>query len=332
MNNGTSKKAGGPKNSIASIFAHPEMGVLIPLVLLLGIFGSLNNAFFAFDNLVDIFRSSSYTFIIAAPLTLLMISGGMDLSIAAVTALGCVVCAWGLTSLNIGIIPSILLACLAGGLVGLIKSALVVSFNLPAFIITLGLMRIVNSFLLVTTDGIAVSGITDEAFKTLGQGKVLDSVHWTIIIAILIGVCMQIVLSRTKFGRAVAACGGNRETARLAGINVNKTRYIVEILVSVFAAFCGVCMCSRFNSGQPSAGSGTELTIMASVIIGGTSMMGGSGTILGSFLGCLLLAVINNGLVLVHVSTNWQNMIFGIILIISLFIDKYRRAKSGGGL
>ena len=157
-------------------------------------------------------------------------------------------------------------------------------------------------------------------------------VHWTIILAVVIGVSMHILLNRTKFGRAVAACGGNRETAKLAGINVVKTRYIVEIMVSVFAAFCGVCMCSRFNSGQPAAGAGTELTIMASVIIGGTSMMGGSGTILGSFLGCVLLAVINNGLVLMRVSTNWQNMIFGLILVISLFIDRYRRAKSGGGL
>lgn len=143
---------------------------------------------------------------------------------------------------------------------------------------------------------------------------------------------MHILLTRTKFGRAVAACGGNRETAKLAGINVTRTRYVVEIMVSVFAAFCGVCMCSRFNSGQTSAGNGTELTIMASVIIGGTSMMGGTGTILGAFLGCVLLAVINNGLVLMHVSTNWQNMIFGLILVVSLFIDKYRRAKSGGGL
>ncbi|MBC5581722.1 ABC transporter permease [Anaerofilum sp. BX8] len=321
------------KRSLASIFfARTETGVLLPLVILLVIIGCVNSDFFAFTNLVDILRSSSYTFIIAAPLTLLMISGGMDLSIAASTALGCVVCAWGLADFHIGIFPSILLALAAGAVVGALKAALVVTFNLPAFIITLGLTKIVNSFILVTTDGIAVSNLGNESFKALGQGKAFGMVHWTIILAVVIGVSMHILLNRTKFGRAVAACGGNRETAKLAGINVVKTRYIVEIMVSVFAAFCGVCMCSRFNSGQPAAGAGTELTIMASVIIGGTSMMGGSGTILGSFLGCVLLAVINNGLVLMRVSTNWQNMIFGLILVISLFIDRYRRAKSGGGL
>ena len=316
---------------VSALASKPEMGVVLPLIILLAVIGCVNSNFFAPANLIDILRSTSYTFIIAAPLTLLMISGGMDLSIAAATALGCVVCAWGIADFHIGIIPSVLLALAAGAVVGLIKAFLVVKLDLPAFIITLGLTKIINSFILVTTDGIAVSNLNNNAFKQLGQGK-LGSVYWTIIIAAVIGICMHILLRSTRFGREVAACGGNRETAKLAGINVARVRFTVEILVSVFAALCGVCMCSRFYSGQPSAGSGTELTIMASVIIGGTSMMGGTGSILGSFLGCLLLAVINNGLVLMRVSTNWQNMIFGIILVISLFIDKYRRSKTGGGL
>lgn len=316
---------------VSALASKPEMGVVLPLIILLAVIGCVNSNFFAPANLIDILRSSSYTFIIAAPLTLLMISGGMDLSIAAATALGCVVCAWGIADFHIGIIPSVLLALAAGAVVGLIKAFLVVKLDLPAFIITLGLTKIINSFILVTTDGIAVSNLNNNAFKQLGQGK-LGSVYWTIIIAAVIGICMHILLRSTRFGREVAACGGNRETAKLAGINVARVRFTVEILVSVFATLCGVCMCSRFYSGQPAAGSGTELTIMASVIIGGTSMMGGTGSILGSFLGCLLLAVINNGLVLMRVSTNWQNMIFGIILVISLFIDKYRRSKTGGGL
>ena len=319
------------KKGLITLASIPEMGVVLPLILLLIVIGCVNRDFYNLNNVIDILRSSSYTFIIAAPLTLLMISGGMDLSIAAVTALGCVVCAWGIADFHIGIIPSIILALLVGAIVGVLKAVLVVKLDLPAFIITLGLTKIVNSFILVTTDGIAVSNLNNDAFKLLGQGK-LGIVYWTILIAAVIGVAMHIVLCNTSFGREVAACGGNRETAMLAGINVTKVRFIVEILVSVFSALCGVCMCSRFYSGQTAAGSGTELTIMAAVIIGGTSMMGGSGSILGSFLGCLLLAVINNGLVLMRVSTNWQNMIFGIILVISLFIDKYRRTKTGGGL
>lgn len=326
------KKVSVQKNPMHSFLAHPEMGVLIPLVVLLIIICIVNPNFLAVANLIDILRSTSYTFIIAAPLTLMMISGGMDLSIGAATALGSVVCGWGLAVLHWPIILTILLTLFAGLLVGIAKSVLVVTFNLPAFIITLGLTKIVDSFILVTTGGVAVSGLGNEAFKMLGQGKAFGMVHWTIIIALIVGVGMHLLLTQTKFGRAVCACGGNRETAKLAGINVTRIRYVAETMVSIFAAFCGACFCSRFNSGQTGAGEGTELTIMAAVIIGGTSLFGGTGSILGSFLGCLLLAVINNGLVLMRVSTNWQNMIFGLILIVSLFIDKYRRSRSGGGL
>ncbi len=321
------------RSTLASTFlSYPEMGVILPLVILLVVIAFVNSNFFRIDNLVDVLRSTSYTFIIAAPLSLLLIAGGLDLSIGSSTALGSVVAGWGLAKLNLPIIPTLLLVIFAGFVVGFVKSVLIVTYDLPAFIITLGITKILDSFILVATDGIAVTGLNNKRFKVLGQGKAFGVVHWTIIIAVIIGIVMHIVLTRTKFGRAIAATGGNRETAKLAGINVPKTRYIVEIMVTMFATFCGALYCSRFNSGQPGAGVGTELTIMASVIIGGTSMFGGTGSIFGSFLGCLLLAVINNGLVLMRVSTNWQNMIFGLILIASLFIDKYRRSMSGGRL
>lgn len=318
-------------NILDTIISIPEMGVVIPLIILVIVVGIVNPNFLKFGNMIDIFRSCSYSFIIAAPITLLFISGGMDLSIAAATALGCVVCAWGLTSLHLGILLSAVLALICGGIVGLVKAILCVKYDLPPFIVTLGVAKIVTSIILVTTDGIAISGITNESFKVLGQGKI-GPIYWTIIISIVIGIIMHIMLTKTKFGRQIAACGGNQETAKLAGINVVKTRFATHIMVSVFSALAGVLMCSRFYSGQTSAGNGTEMTIMAAVIMGGTSMAGGTGSIIGSFLGCLLIAAINNGLVLMKVSTNWQNMIFGIILIISLIIDKYRREKNSGGL
>lgn len=327
------RKEGSIKKRImwADILKRPEMGTILPLILIGIIVGVVNSNFFAPGNLIDILRSTSYTFIIAAPLTCLLIAGGSDLTIGAVTSLGGVVCAWGMSKFGLGILPSILLALLAGALIGGVKSLIVVKSNLPAFIVTLGLQYVINGFVLVSTEGIPVTGLLSE-FKPLGQGKAFGSIYWTIIIAIIIGISIQIMLSKTKFGREICAVGGNQETAKLAGINVNRTRYIVNVMVSIFAAFAGVLMASRFNSAQTTAGSGTEMTILASVIIGGTSMMGGSGSVMGSLLGCLLLAVINNSLVLMSVSSYWQNMIFGSLLVLSLFIDKYRRSKSGGGL
>lgn len=314
-------------NLARRLLAKNEIGTLLPLAILCVIIGIVNINFFAVDNLIDVLRTTSYSFIIAAPLTCLMISGGTDLTIGAVTSLGGTVCAWCMLA-GIPILPSILIAVLAGAVMGFLIAIIVVHYSLPAFIVTLGLQYAINGFILVTTGGIPVIGFA-ESFKTLGQGR-LGSIHWTIIIALIIGVFFHIMLTRTKFGRKVFAVGGNQETAKLAGINVKKVRFVIHIFVAMFAALCGVFMASRFNSAQPAAGTGTELTIMASVIIGGTSMFGGSGSVPGTFLGCLLLAVINNGLVLMRVSPFWQNLVFGTILVASLFIDKYRRSRSGG--
>lgn len=325
------KEANVRHSKVASfLVSRPEMGAVLPIIVLVIVIGVVNPAFFAPRNLVDVLRATSYSFIIAAPLTCLFISGGSDLSVSAVTNLGGIICGWAMVNLGLPIWVAFLLTLAVGALCGLVKAGLVVKLNLPPFIITLGLQYVINGIVLVSTNGLPVTGFSDS-FKVLGQGRVLG-VYWTIILAMVEGVIIHIMLTRTKFGRQICAVGGNQETAKLAGISVAKTRTITNVLVSVLAAFCGICMASRFNSAQTTVATGTEMTIMSSVIIGGTSMMGGSGTILGSALGCLLLAIINNGLVLMHVSSFWQNLIFGAILIVSIIVDKYRRSKSGGGL
>ncbi len=318
------------RSAISGLFSHPEMGAVLPILVMVAVIGMVNPGFFAMRNIVDVLRATSYSFIIAAPLTCLFISGGSDLSVSAVTNLGGIVCGWAMANLGLPIPIAILLTLFVGLLCGLLKAGIVVKLALPPFIMTLGLQYVINGFVLVSTNGLPITGFS-ESFKVLGQGRVAG-VYWTVIIAVIEGILIHLMLTRTKFGRQICAVGGNQETAKLAGIDVNKTRTIVNVLVSVLAAFCGICMASRFNSAQTTVATGTEMTIMSSVIIGGTSMMGGSGTIIGSLLGCLLLAIINNGLVLMHVSSFWQNLIFGGILIISIIIDKYRREKSGSGL
>lgn len=318
------------KSSVVSLFSRPEMGAVIPILVMVIVIGMVNPGFFAMRNIVDVLRATSYSFIIAAPLTCLFISGGSDLSVSAVTNLGGIVCGWAMVNLGLPIPVAILLTLLVGVLCGLVKAGIVVKLGLPPFIMTLGLQYVINGFVLVSTNGLPITGFSDS-FKVLGQGRA-GGVYWTVIIAVIEGILIHLMLTKTKFGRQICAVGGNQETAKLAGIDVNKTRTIVNVLVSLLAAFCGICMASRFNSAQTAVATGTEMTIMSSVIIGGTSMMGGSGTIIGSLLGCLLLAIINNGLVLMHVSSFWQNLIFGAILIISIIIDKYRREKSGSGL
>lgn len=307
----------------------PESAVVLVLSIIIIVVGIVEPKFFRVSNLMDVLRNASYSFIIAAPLTLNMMSGGMDLTIGAVTSLGGVVAA----TLLLNGVPApiaILAAVAAGALCGVIKAYVTVTIGLQAFIATLGLRYVFDGALLVYTRGDpTLVGNASSAFKALGQGDV-GGMYWSVIIAIIFAIVFQVILKNTRYGRELCAVGGNEETARLAGINVHKVRYIISILLSATAAFVGVIYCSRYNSAQPTIGSGTEMTIMAAVIIGGASTGGGSGSLFGSFLGCVLIAVIKNGLVLMQVSSYWQNLVFGAILVLALYIDKVRRAKTGG--
>jgi len=303
-----------------------EIGTLFPLVFLCAVITIINPSFMTFSNLMDVFRTASYYLIVGAPLTLLLISADMDLSIGAVTALGGVCCMFAMRA-GVPMVFSILIGLAAGALVGMLKAWIIVDCGLPALIVTLGIQYAVNGIVSITTRGMSVSGAT-KAFKVLGQGRIFGKIYLTVIIALVIAVIFQLILSKTKYGRSLFAVGGNPETARLAGIPVKKRRKEIHVIVSIFAALTGILMASRFSSAQANAGAGTELTVMAAVIIGGTSLFGGSGSVVGSILGCILLAVISNGLVLIKVDSFWQNLIFGIILLISVAIDKYRQRLS----
>ena len=314
------------KNWVQTLATKNEIGTLLPLVIMCVIVTAINPNFIAFDNLMDIFRTTSFYLIVGAPLTYLLITADMDLSIGAVTALGGVACMFAMDA-GLPMVVCILLGLLAGVAVGVFKAWVIVDCELPALIVTLGIQYAVNGIVSITTKGMSISGATDT-FKVLGQGRVFGKIYLTIIFALIIAVIFQIILSYTKYGRSLFAVGGNPETARLAGIPVKRRRREVHVMVSAFAALVGILMASRFASAQTTAGSGTELTVMAAVIIGGTSMFGGSGSVVGSILGCLLLAVISNGLVLIRVDSFWQNLIFDIILLISVAIDKYRQKLS----
>lgn len=318
----------GNKSLLKTILSKNELGSILPLALLLIVVGFVNPKFFAVNNILDILRTASFSLIIAVPITFLMSAGGMDLSIGAAISFGGVICAFCLKA-GMPIPLAILIALVAGAAIGIANGIIIVRFGLPPFIATLGMQYVVNGIIAITTQNLAISGFSDS-FKVLGQARIFGNVPLPVIYALAIGVVGHILLTRTKFGRATLAIGGNEETAYLAGINVRAKRIAIYTATSVMAALVGVLMASRFASAQPNAGTGTELTIMASVIIGGTSMFGGTGTVLGSALGCILLATITNALIVMGVSTFWQNLIFGIILLAAIFIDKYRRAASGG--
>ena len=311
---------------LRSLMRRREIGTIIPLVIMVAVVTIVNPAFLAIGNIIDIFRTATYSFIVAVALTFLMVTGGMDLSIGAVTSLGGIVCGFALVA-GLPISRSILCGILSGVIVGFIKAFFVIGLDLPPFIVTLGVQYAVNGLINVLTEGMPISGFP-KAFKSIGQNFIVGRIYYTILIAVAFGIIFHIVLTKTKYGRRLIASGGNAETAYLAGIHVKRIKVGAHVLVSTFAAIAGVLMASRFASAMPNVGSGTELTIMASVIIGGTSTYGGCGSIIGTSIGCLLLAVIANGLVLMRVSSYYQNLIFGLILLLSIVLDKYRQRLS----
>lgn len=313
---------------LSLLLRNNEIGTLFPLLALCAIVAIMNPSFLDIYNLIDVLRTASYSFIVAIPVTFMMISGGMDLSIGAVTSLGSVLAAitivkWGLP---VGVaIPLTLALC---ALVGLFNGLIIMKLKFPPFIVTLATQYMVNGFLSIITRNTPIAGLP-AGFLRLGQGKAFGAIYYSILIALALGILGHIVLTRSKFGRAVFATGGNIETASLAGIHVVGIRVSAYMLCAVFAGLAGVIMCSRFSSGQPIAGTGTEMVIMAAVIIGGTSLSGGIGSIVGSGIGCVLFAVITNGLIFMKISTLWQNFIFGAILLLSICLDNYRRKING---
>ena len=318
------------KNVFKKIVGANEFGVALSLIVLYIVIAVVNADFFKLVNIVDVLRTTGYYFVVAAPLTLVIMSGDMDLSIGAMTNFGGVLCV-ALMLAGIPLVPAIILTLVVATGIGYIKAIFVVKSKLMAMITTLGLQYVINGAILVYTEGMPIV-ISNPALKVIGQGKAGGILFYSIIFSLAVGVFFHILLKHTKFGRKVSAVGGNQETARLAGINVTKVRFVTNITVSVFAAVVGIIYASRFNSAQPSIASGTELTIMASVIIGGVGLGGGFGSIIGTFLGSLLIASIKSGLVLMHVSSYWQNLVFGAILIASIYVDKYRREKLGASL
>ncbi len=316
------------KNVLIRLISNNEIGTIFPLLALCLIIALINPAFLAYKNLVDVLRTASYSFIVAIPVTFMMISGGMDMSIGAVTSFGSVISAITIVNWGLPIIPAVILTIALSSCIGLFNGLIIMKMKFPPFIVTLATQYMVNGFLSIITRNTPIAGLP-SAFLTLGQDKAFGVVYDSILIAAVLGILGQIVLSKSKYGRSVFATGGNIETASLAGINVLGIRVSAYMLCSVFASIAGILMCSRFSSGQPMAGTGTEMTIMASVIIGGTSLSGGIGSVTGSAIGCVMFAIITNGLIFMKVSTLWQNLIFGAILLLSIILDNYRRKANG---
>lgn len=311
-------------NLLKSVFKTKEIGIILILIVLSVLIQIKNPIFLTYSNIIDVCRNTSYTLIIAVGMTFVLIAKGLDLSVGSMMALGGLIASLLMFN-GIPIPVAIIAGVLVGIAFGAVNAVCIVKLNIPPMIATLGTMYMARGLVLVITKGSPVFPLPD-AFSVLGKGYVLG-LPIVVIIAIILCVIAHEILSKTTYGRKIYAIGGNPETAKFAGINVAVVTASCYLISGGLAALSGILTAARMGSGQPSIGDGTEMTVITAVIIGGTSLNGGAGTILGTALGALLMNVLSSGMNLVGISAYWQKFVMGLIIIVAVGADMYQRSK-----
>ncbi|MDK0649075.1 ribose ABC transporter permease [Clostridium perfringens] len=295
---------------------------LIGLVLLCIVITIVTPNFLSVSNITNVFTQVSVNAIIAIGMTFVILTGGIDLSVGSTLAISSAVGASIVKSTG-NLFLAIIVAAVIGIAVGLINGLLVSKGKLQAFIVTLATMTIFRGATLVFTDGTPISKLP-EAFVKIGNGK-LGFMPIPVIITIIIAIIAVYALSQTRFGRYLYALGGNEDASRLSGINTDKIKTLVYVVSGFASAIAGVIITSRIGSASPNAGTGFELDAIAAVVIGGTSLAGGEGTITGTLIGALIIGVLNNGLNLMNVSPFYQSIVKGLVILIAVLLDKKSR-------
>jgi ribose transport system permease protein len=296
------------------------------VIVLFGYLSLASNAFLSATNLINIGVQSAVVAIIAIGMTLVIITAGIDLSVGSVAALSGVLGALLVVTYGVAVPLAVVGGAAIGALAGLVNGVLVTQAGMAPFIATLGMLSVARGLVYIVTGSVAVSGAPPE-FKLLGQGR-LGPLPIPILALVIVALAGHFVLTRTKLGRYAYAMGSNVEAARLSGIPVKRYLSIVYIISGTLAGLAGMIAASRVNSGQPNFGIGLELDVIAATVIGGASLFGGEGTVIGTLLGALLIALIRNGSVLLDINTFYQQVIIGVIIWIAVFWDQYRRRRS----
>ncbi len=304
--------------AVSTIFS--RYGILLSLICICIILSVTTPNFFSAQNLLIVLRQVSINGILAIGVTFVIIAGGIDLSLGSVIALTGVVAASFAHPETFPLIVPLLLALLTGMIVGTVNGLTITLGKVAPFIVTLGMMTIARGLALVFSNGRPVTNLS-PSFNFIGGGDLLGIPVPILLFALIIGVAI-IILNKTRLGRYIYAVGGNETAARASGIRVNRVKLFAYIICSTLAALAGIVLASRITTGQPNAGIAYELDAIAAVVIGGTSLLGGKGSITGTVIGVLIIGVINNGLDLLNVSSYYQQIIKGIIIIGAALLDR----------
>ena len=310
----------------ARSFLHqnPVLYSVIGLVALCAVMACLPGEFLAAENLTNVLRQVSLNANIAVGMTIVILTGGIDLSVGAVMALSMTTAAGAMLA-GLPVAVAIAMALGMGLLCGSINGLLIAYVRLPAIIVTLAMMEIPRGAALLYTGGYPLSGLP-KGFEFWGRGGVLG-IHTPILIMLAVFAMAYVMLNLYPVGRYLYGIGGNEEAVRLSGIRVQRYKLLAYTLSGLTAAISGVVLSSRLMSGQPNAGEGAELDAIAAVVLGGTSITGGRGHILGTLVGALMLGVLNNGLNMMQVSPYTQRVLKGVIIILAIYASSGKRSE-----
>lgn len=307
------------KNNISNIIRN--LGPLIGLILLVVVISVLNGEFLALSNVLNLLRQVSINALIAFGMTFVILTGGIDLSVGSILALSSAIMAKMLVS-GVNPILAIILACVVGIILGAINGFVISYGKVAPFIATLATMTIYRGLTLVFTNGNPITGLSDSVvFKMFGRGYIAGIPVPVITMIVAFGL-LWVVLNKTPYGRKVYAIGGNEKVSNIVGIKINKIKIMIYGLTGLLSALAGAIITSRLNSAQPTAGMSYELDAIAAVVLGGTSLSGGKGRIFGTLIGALIIGTLNNGLNLLGVSSFYQMVVKGIVILLAVLLDR----------
>lgn len=304
-----------------------ELTTVIALIILMAVITIINSNFLTANNLLNLLLQVTSNALIAFGMTFVILTGGIDLSVGSILALSSALTA-GLLGSGMPVTLAILISLILGFILGMMNGLLISYGKLAPFIVTLATMTIFRGATLVYTNGNPITkGLSDTfLFQFLGQGYIVG-IPFPVIIMFIVFIVLYVLLHKTAFGKSVYAIGGNEKAAYISGVKLNKVKIIIYSISGMMASISGLIITSRLSSAQPTAGASYEMDAIAAVVLGGTSLSGGKGRILGTLIGALIIGVLNNGLNIIGVSAFWQQVVKGVVILIAVLIDRFKVVK-----
>ena len=312
-------------NFVARLLRSRETGIIGALIIMVVVLSILEPDFASVDNLLNDARNFSFVGIVVLGQAMVMITGGIDLSVGSVWGLAAVSSA-AFMAAGWGVVPACLMALVISAVVGLFNGLCVTKLRMPPFVPTLATMSIARALALVITRGKAIDAFRPDGdwFFALGGGDTFGLPN-PFLIFLALSIIVGVVLTRSVYGRQLYAVGGNERAARLTGLDVDRLKISVYVISSLLAGLAGIIEVSYLSSGISNQGLGKELSVIAAAVIGGTNLNGGEGTVIGVFVGAVILEVLRNGLVLLGTDAYWQGVFVGSVIVFAVFIDQLRK-------